>query len=308
MLSFRICRVALASLAGALSLLAQAPGTPAPAAKPTGPDDVVAMVEGEKITPARLKQLRESLPPQFRQTVEGMDDKAFLKSYAGLLVMSRLAEQEKIAEHEPLRSQYAFLRMNFLAQVYLDHLNKSVTPSEQELQLYYDQHKADFEEAQVRAIYVAFSPNAGKQADSDPPAKKPLTEEQAKAKAEALVEQLGKGADFAKLARENSDDATTAEKGGDAGSIKRGASGVPQELIETIFASKEGEVSKAIRQPAGFYIVKVEKFRTVPYDEAIAQFMPTARGLKVKQEVDRIMKSAKIDVVNEGFFGGQPGH
>ncbi|MBI3645017.1 MAG: peptidylprolyl isomerase [Acidobacteriales bacterium] len=297
----------VALLAGVLLLPAQTPNqttAPAhpPAAKPIGPDDVVATINGEKITPHKIQAMRQSLPPQFQQAVSRMDEKAFLKSYAELLVMSQLAEKNKVAEHDPYRSQFAFLRMNFLAQAYLDYLNKNTPVSQDEYKRYYDEHKTEFQEASVRTIYVAFSPNASAAPSSDPKAKKPLTEEQAKAKAESLWGKLKKGADFAKLAEENSDDKASAEKGGDIGLIKGNSGGVPGELKTLIFNLKASEISVPLRQPAGFYIFKVESTRTIPYEEAVVLMAPTVQGIRVKEELDKIIRSIQITYDNEAFF------
>lgn len=306
MLKLRIFSLAALSIAaGAVLLTAQqktAPHSPAAATHQAGPDDVVATIEGEKITPARIKQLREGLPPQFQQVANRMNDKAFLRSYAELRVMSKLAEQSKIGEQEPYRSQLEFLRMNFLAQAYLQHMDSQIKPSRDEFQRYYQEHKADYEEAHVRTIYVAFSPNAGKPGAAGPNGKKLLTEAEAKAKAESLAGELKKSADFAKLAKENSDDTATAEKGGDLGPVKRGSTAVPAELKQVIFALKPGEVSDPVRQPAGFYIFKLESTRTAPFEEVEPTLNQAVRSAKLREELDGITKSIKITYDNEGFF------
>lgn len=312
MLKFRTCTLAALSIAAGTALLtAQQNATPAPqpaagAKHQAGPDDVVATIEGEKITPVRIKQLRDGLPPQFQQVANRMNDKAFLRSYAELRVMSKLAEQAKLAEQEPYRSQLEFLRMNFLAQTYLQHLDSQIKPSQDDFKRYYEEHKADYEEAHVRTIYVAFSPNAGKPGVSGPNGKKLLTEAEAKAKAESLAGELKKGADFAKLAKENSDDTATAEKGGDLGPVKKGSTGVPAELKQVIFALKPSEVSNPVRQPAGFYIFKLESTRTAPFEEVESTLNQAVRGARLREELDRITKSIQITYNDESFFNPPP--
>ncbi len=280
---------------------AQAP----PAPPQPGLDDVVATIEGEKLTPRRIQQLRSSLPPPFNQSAARMNNKTFLRSYAELLKMSRLSETEKLPERDPYKDQLAFLRMNFLAQAYLDHLRTKVTVDPEDTQKYYAEHKADYEEAQVRAIYVAFSPNAGKPA-TDPKAKKLLTEAQAKAKAEGLAAQLKKGADFVKLAAENSDDTASAEKGGDIGPVKRSASGIPADLKEIIFSLQPGQVSDAVRQPAGFYVFRLDKIQTTPFDDMQASITTTVHGLKLQAEISKTLGTVKITFDNEAFFNETP--
>jgi peptidyl-prolyl cis-trans isomerase C len=325
MLKFRIRTLAAVAIAAGAGLLpaqkAPAPAGQAPAAEhPTaalpappaphqaGPDDVVATIEGEKFTPARIKQLREGLPPQFQQVANRMNDKAFLRSYAELLVMSRRAEESKMPEQEPYKSQLDFLRMNFLAQAYLQHLDRQIKPSQNDFQRYYDEHKADYEEAHVRTLYVAFSPNAGKPGATGPNGKRLLTEAEAKSKAERLAAELKQGGDFAQAAKQQSDDTATAEKGGDLGPVKRGSTGIPAELKQVIFALKPGEVSEPIRQPAGFYIFKLESMRTPPLAEVLPTLNQAVRGVKLREELDQITKSIHITYNDETFFDpAEPG-
>ncbi len=293
MLIARLCLV----VASAVLLLAQAPPP-----KRVEQDEVVATMDGEKLTPARIEELRESLPPQFRQAAGRMDNKQFLKSYAELLALSKLAEKEKTAELEPYKSQLAFLRMNFLAQTYVDHLSRQIHPSQEDLLKYYNEHKSEYEEASVRGIYVAFSPSTAKPEASSANAKKSVTEEQARAKAEGLRAQLKKGADFAKLAKENSDDASTADKGGDLGPLKRSSTSLPADVKNAIFGLKPGDISGPVRQPAGFYIFQLEKIRTLPFEEVSVNIAPMIQGIKMKEELDRIRNSIKITYDNESFF------
>ncbi len=286
-------------------LLSQEPAAPAAqapaAAKPAGPDDVVATVDGEKLTPRKIQQIRASFPANYQQAIARMDNRAFVKTYGELKYLARLAEEEKLTERAPYKDQFAVLKQNFLAQAYLDSIKSSVPVSNEEVKKYYDEHKVEFEEAIARAIYIAFSPNAGKPS-ADPKARKLLTEQQAKTKAEALVAQLKKGADFAKLAKENSDDAPSAEKGGELGPIKKNAAGIPEELKAVIFGLQPGQVSDSVRQPAGFYIFKLEKIAATPYSDVVASLMATVQGMKVQAEFLKLLSAVKITYDNEPFF------
>ncbi|MBI3667798.1 MAG: peptidylprolyl isomerase [Acidobacteria bacterium] len=284
---------------------AASPSAAAPAAQ-VRPDEVVATIDGEKYTAGRIQQLRGRVPPPFSQAVSRMNNKTFLKSYADLLTLARKAEKEKLDEQDPYKDQLAFLRMNFLAQSYLNSLSRKISVSQKELEQYYNEHKADYEEAGIKAIYVAFSPSAGKQPSVDPQAKKPLTEEQAKAKAESLIEELKKGADFEKVARENSDDASSAQKGGHIGSIKKNAPDIPADLKEAIFRLKPGEFTAPVRQPAGFYIFKLDSTRVVPYTEVASSIASLVQGQKMRAELDQILAAVKVTYDNEGFFSETP--
>lgn len=89
----------------------------------------------------------------------------------------------------------------------------------------------------------------------------------AMARAEAILRRARAGADFATLARENSDDEETAERGGDAGYRAEGS--LPYD--EAAFAAEVGAVvDRVVETPVGLYVVKVEGRREgdVPVAEA----------------------------------------
>jgi peptidyl-prolyl cis-trans isomerase D len=75
-------------------------------------------------------------------------------------------------------------------------------------------------------------------------------------KAEGLLQQLKGGADFAKLATENSDDPGSAQKGGDLDWVVRGQT-VP-EFEKTAFELKPGQLSEIVTTMFGYHILKVE--------------------------------------------------
>ena len=73
--------------------------------------------------------------------------------------------------------------------------------------------------------------------------------------AEALVARANAGEDFAKLARENSEDANTRGEGGDLGYFGRDL--LPKPIEEVVFAMNVGEVRGPVRADKGFHIIKL---------------------------------------------------
>lgn len=81
----------------------------------------------------------------------------------------------------------------------------------------------------------------------------------AKAEADSLRALLVEGADFAELARENSDDPASASEGGDMGWFRRGV--MVREFEQTAFNLRDGQISQPVRTRYGYHLIKVEKQR-----------------------------------------------
>ncbi len=107
------------------------------------------------------------------------------------------------------------------------------------------------------------------------------------AKAQDLLKQLRGGADFAELAKKNSDDA--ADKGGDLGWLVRGQ-GLP-EFEKVIFSMKPGQISDVITTSIGYDIAQVlehEQARVKPFDEVKASIADDLRKQQVSDKMQQL--------------------
>jgi peptidyl-prolyl cis-trans isomerase SurA len=121
-----------------------------------------------------------------------------------------------------------------------------VNISDDEVRAYYERHMKDGSNVQVRAAHVFVAIPDG--ADTATVADK-------QAQAQKILERAQAGEDFAKLARETSDDAATRNDGGDLGYF--GKDMLPKAIEEVVFAMKVGEVRGPIRVDRGFHVIKV---------------------------------------------------
>ena len=130
----------------------------------------------------------------------------------------------------------------------LDTLKKSISVPEEDLRKYYAENEKRYttpEERRASHILI----KAEKAAPEAERAK-------AKAKAEALLAELKKNpAAFADLARKNSEDPGSAEKGGDLDYFGRGAMVKPFE--DAAFGLKPDEVSGVVESDFGYHIIKL---------------------------------------------------
>jgi peptidyl-prolyl cis-trans isomerase D len=127
-------------------------------------------------------------------------------------------------------------------------LQKGVTVAEDELRRYYAENASRYTAAEERrASHILIK------ADKDMSA---ADRQKARAKAEALLEQLRKSPQqFPELAKKNSDDPGSAERGGDLDFFGRGAMVKPFE--DAVFAMKPGEISNLVESDFGFHIIQL---------------------------------------------------
>ena len=134
----------------------------------------------------------------------------------------------------------------------LANVEKTVVVPEAELKTYYEQNQsrlAALEERRASHILI----NAPTSASAADRAK-------ARAQAEDLLTQLQKSPEkFADLARKNSQDPGSAEKGGDLDYFARGAMTKPFE--DAAFALKKGETSGVVESEYGYHIIRLTDIR-----------------------------------------------
>jgi peptidyl-prolyl cis-trans isomerase C len=115
------------------------------------------------------------------------------------------------------------------------------------------------------------------------------------AEANAIYDQLKKGADFDKLAREKSEDKASGAKGGDLGYFT--ADRMVPDFSKAAFALKKGEISKPVKTDFGWHIIKVEDRRksTPPTFDQVKPQLKEQVGNKIMMDyVQDLMKKADV--------------
>lgn len=222
---------------------AQQPTASSPvAASPANANPVVAKVDGTEIHRSDLEALVPLLPPQVRNMpLESIYD-ALLEQVinskliqaagykAGLQNSDAVKADLKEAEGRAVQRQYVKTKLDeMLTKDALDNAYKA----------YVAQHPA---EEEVKAAHILL--------DSEDAAK-------------AVIAELKKGGDFAKLAKDKSKDRGAAEQGGDLGYFTKEMMVEP--FAKAAFDMKAGEISKApVQTQFGWHVIKVEDRRTKP--------------------------------------------
>jgi peptidyl-prolyl cis-trans isomerase D len=157
--------------------------------------------------------------------------------------------------------------------------------SDADIKTFYDQNIARYKTSeQRRASHILI--NASKDASAADKAS-------AKAKAEKILEQVRKNpADFAKLAKENSQDTVSAERGGDLNFFGKGDMVKPFE--DSVFALKEGEISGLVQSDFGFHIIRVTGIKAPATRELAEVKASIAADIKRQQAGKKYSEMAEI--------------
>jgi peptidyl-prolyl cis-trans isomerase D len=183
---------------------------------------------------------------------------------------------KKFEVPEQLRVEYLVLSRDKLAE--------QIVVSDEEVKAWYQSHGDRYRQAEERrASHVLIAVSKGAPADQV---------QAAEAKAADVAAQAKKSpGDFAKLAKQYSQDPGSAEKGGDLDWFARGAMVKPFE--EAVFALKEGQVSDVVRSDFGLHIIKltgVRPERSRPLDEVKTEI---AAELKAQAAAKKYAESAE---------------
>lgn len=128
----------------------------------------------------------------------------------------------------------------------IDDVSGNFQATEEDLKSLYEEQKAQFgtpERRKVSQILIA--------AETD----KEESIKAAQAKAEALRQRLVQGEDFARLAKDSSDDKDSGDKGGDMGFVNKEA--LDPNFSKAAFALAKDEISQPVKTPFGFHLIKV---------------------------------------------------
>lgn len=193
--------------------------------------------------------------------------------------------------------------------------------SDSEAQKFYNDNADKFKYPdRVRASHILISANPAELAEivKSDPKNKELTEEQVqakvteemnakKAKADKLLAQAkADTTQFAKLAKENSDDTTTAVKGGDLGFFA--AQEMVPEFSKAAFALRPNSVSGVVQTQFGYHIIFVTDRMAAgqePFEKVKNEIKGYLANQKQLQLVDNLVesmkKNAKVEFVNKDY-------
>ncbi len=191
--------------------------------------------------------------------------------------MSREAYEEGLREsgigtpEEHRRMVSDLVRVQMMIETLKAYLQRSgqlrpVPPTESEMREFFEQAKARGQFGQrpptVTFRQIVVRPKADSSAIRD-----------AYARADSALKRLRRGEDFAKVAREVSEDPTTKEQGGALGWFRRGI--MAREFEYVAFRLRPGEISNIVPTSFGFHIIQVQRIDAAEVQARHILFRPT---------------------------------
>jgi peptidyl-prolyl cis-trans isomerase D len=156
-------------------------------------------------------------------------------------------------------------------------ISESVAVTDTQIQRAYDQNKDRFRTPdRVKARHILLMTTG----------KPPEEEAKLKTRAEELLKQVKGGTNFAELAKANSEDPGSKDKGGDLDWVVKGQT-VP-EFETALFALKPNEISGVVKTQYGFHIIQAlekEQARLIPLDEVKQELVKEIRTQAGQQQV-----------------------
>lgn len=295
----------------------------------TVPKDAIVVVDGvvlkkddlAKMVKEKLNLLKEKIPAGKKKEIQESLKKQLMDEFILRTVLINEANSRKIvvsdkeiqtaidsfkANLPPDKSVEDFFRENKISKedialgikikklVDLEAGDKA-KPTDKDIRKFYTENKDKFtaeETVHVRHILVAIDPKDDEK-----------TKSEKRAKIESLRKQLVDGADFAEIAKNNSD-CPSKENGGDLGEIKRGQTIKPFE--DAAFSQEKNKIGPVVSTQFGHHVIQVlghNPGKTVGLDEVkdkIAKHLEQQKQAEMfSQMTDRLRKKAVITFYKE---------
>ena len=253
----------------------------------TGPtldksETIVMRVNGEAVTERELNAFVESSPQQsqmyYTQAPDGRRRAA--NDLAKLKALEQEGRRLGVEKDSDARAWVSLAQANVLARHALQKIVQK--PSEQRVRAEYDKVKSAPAAMEWSHIMIAYQGGGAPARRGNAP-----TLDQARQKAQTIIDNIRAGARFEDVARAESDDGNSAANGGRLPGVN--ASMLPPEVQSL----KAGEISGPVMTPYGIHIFRLA---VAPLDAVRPQIEAQLQSEDAQAAAERLQKAAKIEL------------
>lgn len=248
----------------------------------------IAKVGSTTITQEDIDKEKKGLPDQIQRMFDNPGGpERFLEELVKKEILYQEAKKKGFENDAEYRRKLEdFKKISLIGLLLNKEVEEKVKVTDKDVKDYYEAHKAELTmNNQVRASHILLK-----------------TEEEAK----KVLEQVRKGGDFAKIAKEKSIDTSSAKNGGDLGFFSRGQ--LVPEFENAAFGLKDGEVGGPVRTQFGYHIIKVtgkKEGKVVEFEQVKDRLAQRVTAEKQKSVFDSyvegLKKSYKVEINKEAL-------
>lgn len=250
-------------------------------------NNVIAKVGDNEVRAEDIKPFIEKLP--VRDQVILSKDPAGINEFVRNIIIQQLVYKEAVTkkwEQEPrVAAQLDRIRQQAITQSYLQSLATPPAdyPSQVELQSAYESLKKNNalqvpKQYRLAQIYIACPKGSDKE-----------TEAKAQTRLLSAVKSIKSG-DFSDIAKSQSDDIASAQRGGDLGFLAE--SQIQPEIRSTLSSLSKGATSEPVRMNDGWHLVKVLEVKE-PY---------TATFEEVKGSLSNDLRTQQAQILGKAYL------
>ncbi len=255
------------------------------------PARVVIQVGDMTITAGQMDMILEAYPESQRGWVNGPGRQDFVDSVIRVLLLYQEGQRRKLDQTDSYKAQLSFSAAGILATHTDADIRKTAKPTDADLTAYFEKHKTEITELRARHILIRMA------GSSVPvlPGETELTEEESLAKATRIRAKLVAGAAFDDLARTESSDPGSRNRGGELGFFKHGQ--MMPSFEEAAYALGINEISQPVKTPYGYHIIQLEEKKVTKTPEEMRPDMEKAFATEAsKKFVEELKARTKVEV------------
>jgi peptidyl-prolyl cis-trans isomerase C len=233
------------------------------------PAAAVATVNGKPIKQSLVDYIVKDATDRGQKVDDNVRDIIMSKLISSELILQE-AQRTGLDKTPDYLAKEELAKRELLVNSFLQDFIKKNPVSEADTKAAYDKYKAELGDKEYSARHILVSTEA---------------------EAKDIIAQLGKGGDFAKLAKDKSKDPGSKEKGGDLGWFSLGG-GMVKPFIDAVVALKKGGVTQTpVQTQFGWHVIKLEDTR----DAQPPAYDKVKEGLQ-KQIQQRNLEKLLIDL------------
>jgi len=259
-------------------LAAMAVAALATACAQSGTDDKsgsVAVVDGVPISRNTFEEYAKGMASKPAADLTAEQREQLLQDLIRAQVVYAMAEREGITTQNETRAALDLQRLQIVQKASAQTYLKDRKPSEEELRAEYDIQVAQLDKLQYRLAHIQLPTEAA---------------------AKQVLAQLKAGANFAQLAKAQSADAATRDKGGELDWT--GPSSMPATFPPVVTKLRKGDLApEPLKSQYGYHVVRLLDSREAPpptFDQVRSRLVQIVEEKKFKAYVDALEAKAKV--------------